>query len=98
MLPQVSESLTVGCCQGGEPHLHTRARRGWDVVAGAMSFGVWVCVPKCPLCLAAHVALWTGLGVSFTAATYLRWALLSASGGLLLYLIVRRISRLVAVR
>ena len=98
MLPQISESSTAGCCNCGESHLQARSRRGWDIVAGALSLGMWVCVPKCPLCLAAHVALWTGLGLSLTTAIYLRWALLSASGGLLLYLSVRRISRLLAGR
>ena len=33
--------------------------------------------PKCPLCVAGYVALATGLGVSLTAATYLRWTLLA---------------------
>ena len=98
MLPQVTESLTAGCCNASGSHLRAQPRRGWDLVAGALSVSMWICVPKCPMCLAAHVALWTGLGVSFAAATYLRWALLSASGGLLLYLTVRRISRVMGTR
>jgi hypothetical protein len=60
---------------------------------GALSIGIWTLTPKCPICLAAHLALWTGLGLSFTAASYLRWALLLLSGGLLAWIVVKRISR-----
>jgi hypothetical protein len=62
-----------------------------EIAAGALSVGVWVLMPKCPVCLAAHVALWTGLGLSFAEATYFRWSLLSLSGVLLFYLIAKRI-------
>ena len=67
-----------------------RSRRGWEIAAGALSLGVWAFMPKCPVCLAAHVALWTGLGLSFAAATYLRWSLLFLSGVLLLYLVAMK--------
>ncbi|OWK38283.1 hypothetical protein FRUB_07403 [Fimbriiglobus ruber] len=58
-----------------------------------VSIGVWAFLPKCPICLAAHLALWTGLGLSLTEATYLRWALLILSGVLLLGIVARRIVR-----
>jgi hypothetical protein len=64
-------------------------RRGWQLAAGAASLGVWAFMPKCPLCLAAYVTLWTGLGLSLAAATYLRWSLLIASAAVLLYLVAR---------
>ena len=44
-------------------------------------------VPKCPACLAAHVTLWTGLGLSLSAAAYLRWALLIVCAASILFLI-----------
>ena len=47
-------------------------------------------MPKCPICLAAYLALWTGLGLSLAAATYLRWVLLLSSTALLLYVALRR--------
>ncbi len=50
-------------------------------------------VPKCPACLAAYVALWTGLGLSLAVATYLRYGLLLVCGGCLIALVVQRVIR-----
>jgi hypothetical protein len=44
--------------------------------------------------VAAHVALWTGLGFSFAEATYLRWSLLLLSGLVLCYLTLIRKGRI----
>jgi hypothetical protein len=44
---------------------------GWLIPGTLLAF-----FPKCPLCVAGYVALATGLGISLTAATYLRWTLL----------------------
>ena len=54
-------------------------------------------VPKCPACLAAHVTLWTGLGLSLATATYLRWVLLFLGVASLLFLIVQRLDRTGAI-
>ena len=51
------------------PMLVKRAR---ETFAWVLPSAILVLVPKCPMCLAAHVALWTGLGVSLSTATYLR--------------------------
>jgi hypothetical protein len=40
------------------------------------------------------VALWTGLGLSLSTATYLRWLLLSGCVASLLFLVVKRLDRL----
>jgi hypothetical protein len=55
---------------------------------------ILVLVPKCPACLAAHVTLWTGLGLSLATATYLRWVLLFLGVAALLFLIVERLDRI----
>ena len=53
-------------------------------------------VPKCPACLAAYIAVWTGFGLSFSTATYLRWGILLAGGTAFLCLTLRRVYRLIA--
>jgi hypothetical protein len=57
-----------------------RKRPTWMRIARNFAWvlpsAILVLVPKCPACLAAHVALWTGLGLSLSTATYLRWMLL----------------------
>jgi hypothetical protein len=95
MLPLEKRVSTVGCCHGSGPRSSqtsspSPAGRAWDIAAGALSLGVWMLIPKCPVCLAAHVALWTGLGLSFAEASYLRWSLLLVSGVLLIYVVVRQ--------
>ena len=50
-------------------------------------------VPKCPLCVAAYVAVATGWGISFTAATVLRSSLIAIAWISLAYLVARLIER-----
>jgi hypothetical protein len=54
-------------------------RRIGELFAWAAPAAALTLVPKCPACLAAYVALWTGIGLSFTAAAYLRWTILGVS-------------------
>lgn len=84
------------CCGAGRV-TPAWVRRAREVVAWALPGAALVLVPKCPACLAAYVTLWTGLGLSLAAATYLRWALLSLGAASLLWLIVRRLDRLGAI-
>jgi hypothetical protein len=87
-----------GCCCRGKGHepqpaSPTHSRNFWECAGGAASIGVWVLMPKCPVCLAAYVALWTGLGLSFATAQYVRWSLLLVSATALLYLVGKRVAK-----
>ena len=60
----------MDCCRETE----RRARRGWwRSASGCVSSGaLLVLLPKCPMCIAAYVALWTGASVAMPIATRLR--------------------------
>jgi hypothetical protein len=82
------------CCEAaGARNTPTWARRAREFFAWVLPSAILVLMPKCPACLAAHVALWTGLGLSLSTATYLRWALLFVCVASLLFLIVKRLVR-----
>ena len=69
------------------------ARRSRELGAWMVPSIMLALMPKCPACLAAYVALWTGLGLSFTTATYVRWSLLILCADSLLYMVVRHSGR-----
>jgi hypothetical protein len=86
------------CCDAASNRkTPTWARRVREIFAWTLPSAILVFVPKCPVCLAAHVTLWTGLGLSLSTATYLRWALLCLCAASLLLLIVERLDRLGAI-
>src|SRR6185295_1712280 len=64
----------MNCC-----HAQTgrKPRQGWwRGASGCVGSGaLLVLLPKCPLCIAAFLALWTGAGVAVSVATHLRPAL-----------------------
>jgi hypothetical protein len=50
-------------------------------------------MPKCPMCVAAYVAAGTGLGMSMSAAAYLRTSALALSVTALVYLAAKTVRR-----
>jgi hypothetical protein len=69
----------------------TVARRSWARAVGRvakwiMPGVVLAAMPKCPLCLAAYVALLTGCGISLAAASFAWWFVAASCVGVLVYL------------
>ena len=85
------------CCpEPSSSRFSAAARRIADLTGTALPGIGLLLMPKCPACLAAYVALGTGLGISFTAATYLRTGLIVLCIASLAYFGTRQLRRAVA--
>jgi len=58
----------------------------WVVPAALLAL-----MPKCPLCLAGYIALATGVGLSFTVASWLRLGLIILCVAALVWFVVKAI-------
>ena len=84
--------VTSRCCRAATPSLRdcrgrsapaaptTLSRRITGLVACVLSGAGLALVPKCPACVVAYLAAATGLGISLSAAAYLRTAALFVCG------------------
>ena len=88
----------------GDPRSPARGRGRRDLIGSIFPAAILVLLPKCPACLAAYVAI-TGIGLTLSAATYLRLGLLVLCVVSLAYVAARqvrgirtRLSRIVAQR
>jgi hypothetical protein len=89
--------MSTSCDAARDRQTPTWVRSVREIFAWVLPSAILVLVPKCPACLVTYVALWTGLGLSLSTATYLRWALLFLCASSLLFLIVKRLGRIGAV-
>ncbi|MEK6702452.1 MAG: hypothetical protein AABZ53_09325 [Planctomycetota bacterium] len=90
----------MNCCHNAidpahsAPTSHTSwPRRLTTLLQWALPLTALALIPKCPMCVAAYVLLFTGLGVSISTATTLHWALIALSIGALAYLLLRTARR-----
>jgi hypothetical protein len=66
-------------------------RRAWRSGQWLLPAAVVALMPKCPLCVAAYIALFTGIGISAWAATWVQISVLALCLGFVAYLVVRGI-------
>jgi hypothetical protein len=85
----ICECSAGGKAGGASYSAKTFARRCLTFVEWATPGAILVLMPKCPLCLAAYIAIGTGVGVSVSTAAYLRVALLVACAVSILFLTSR---------
>jgi hypothetical protein len=85
--------MSASCCQRNTLRQSTWLQRFRELGAWALPTAILALMPKCPACVAGYVAIWTGLGLSFTTATYLRVSLLILCAASLTYLTLTRLCR-----
>jgi hypothetical protein len=87
-----------GCC-GRQNSDAVVAGRSWTsvvrrTVSWVMPGVVLAAMPKCPLCLAAYGALFTGFGISLATATFAWWFVAATCVSVLAYLSMTAVRRL----
>lgn len=75
---------------------HQSAAKSLSVAGWIVPAVVLALMPKCPMCLAMYIALWTGLGLSVAAAANLRLLLIIVCVISLVFLVARQMRRLIA--
>ena len=78
------------CCTAGDPGdpgestitapasaARASQRRFAGFVQWALPVTILALVPKCPVCVAGYVLLFTGIGLSLPAAATIRWAIIA---------------------
>lgn len=73
---------------------HPVLSRLCDAALWAVPAVVLALLPKCPVCLAAWIAVLSGIGVTLPVAASIRWALVAASVVAMACLAVRQAARL----
>jgi hypothetical protein len=73
------------------------ARRCLELARWAIPGTVLALLPKCPVCIAAYIALGTGVGLSVSTASHLRMVLVTLCLVSLAYLATGRLPRLLSL-
>ena len=90
------EAKSLKFCSGSRVGYSSIVRRAVDLVGWIVPGAILALIPKCPICLAGYIALWTGLGLSVAAAANLRVLLIIVCVILLIFLAARQTRRLIA--
>ena len=86
---------THPCCvaETGDVHPSAFVRRCRCIAKWLVPGVVLALLPKCPLCLAAYIALATGVGISVLTVAYLRYTLVFLCVASLMLLVIRQVRR-----
>ena len=84
---------TQPCCHNA-PRLASHVRRGVKFAGWIIPSATLVLLPKCPVCVAMYVALFSGVSISVASASNLRTALLILCITALICLALKRLGRL----
>jgi hypothetical protein len=71
------------------------ARRGSEAAGWIVPSILLALVPKCPMCVAAYIALVTGVSITLSTASIVRTSMIVVSIATLMYVAGRRLLRLV---
>jgi hypothetical protein len=83
------KAKSLKLCNGSGGACGSVVRRAVNVIGWIVPSAILALIPKCPMCLAAYIALWTGIGLSISAAIYLRVTVLVLCVGVILFLAAR---------
>lgn len=83
------------CCGERAGSQGTKPARRWFGAGGCVGPGVLlVLLPKCPVCVAAYLAVFTGAGLAGPVAEYLRPVMGVVFAGSVIYIVAERLVRL----
>ena len=83
--------MSASCCQSRA----TLPRRIFGAAQWVLPGTLLALLPKCPMCLAAYVMLWTGIGLSMSTAGIIRTSILVLCVSTLSLFVMRRAVRFV---
>lgn len=85
---------------GAASTVPAQRRRSWyrQGMASLLSTLVLILMPKCPVCVAAWVTFFTGVGLSLTVAAWLRLFLMAISCVVLTLFVIVRLKHVLSAR